>query len=64
MKKLAKEKKQKLIHLMEPVIVSTRKNDSIPFLEMLISYLKIIKKDGVKKEENVHAMFYEINRLR
>jgi len=64
MKKMAEAKKQRLFHLKKPVIVSTRKNNITNSADMLRSYMKIIKKDEVKKEESVHDMFYDIDNLR
>jgi len=64
MKKMAKAKKQKLVHLKKPVITSTRKNKAISFSKMFRSYLKLMEKNGVKKEENVHNMFYDVDNLR
>ncbi|MGF3585520.1 MAG: glycosyltransferase [Thermoplasmatota archaeon] len=64
MKETAKKKNQRLAHLKKPVIVSTRKNDTINFSDMFRSYFKILKKNSIKKEENVHDMFYNIDNLR
>jgi len=64
MKETAKKKNQRLAHLKKPVIVSTRKNDTINSSDMFRSYFKILKKNAIKKEENVHDMFYKIDNLR
>ena len=64
MKKMSKAKNKRLVHLKKPVIVSTRKNSFISLWKTFRSYLKIIEKNGVKKEENAHDMFYDIDNLR
>ncbi len=64
MKKMAKKKNQKLKHLNKRVIVCTRKNKLIPLSKMIPTYFKIIKKDGVKKKENVYDLMYDVNKLR
>lgn len=64
MKKMAKEKKQKIRHLRNPVIVCTRKNKLLSFSKMASLYIKILKKDAVKKEEVVHDFMYDFDKLR
>ena len=64
MKKMAKAKNRRLVHLKKPVIASTRKNNFNSLWKTFRSYLKIIEKNGVKKEENVYDMFYDVDNLR
>ena len=46
MKKMAKAKGKKLVHLKKPVIVSTRKNKVTSFSKMLKLYFKLMKRDS------------------
>jgi len=65
MKKRAKEKNQKIVHLKKPVIVCTRKNKLLSFSKMMSLNLKIyFKKDAVKQKECAYDLMYDIDNLR